>query len=46
MKKNEYVAPEMEIVEVSTQGLVMASDTAGGEIGGLSLDDDAFQVVR
>ena len=41
MKKNEYVAPEMEVVEVSTQGLVMASDTAGG-IGGLSLDDEAY----
>lgn len=39
MKKNEYVSPKMEIIEVKMQNILLAgSDTeTGGEKGG---DDD------
>ena len=29
MKKNEYMAPEMEVVELKLNGMLCTSDTAG-----------------
>ena len=37
MKKNEYVSPEMEIVEVAMQGFLMVSS---GDIGDNEKDPD------
>ena len=34
MKKNEYVSPEMEIVEINTESFIAASDGTGNNAGG------------
>ena len=38
MKKNEYLAPEMEIVEITEQCGIL--DVSGGDLSGEKNDDD------
>ena len=40
MKKNEYVSPEVEIVELETESFIAASDGKGNLEPGIRDDDD------
>ena len=42
MKKNEYVAPEMEIVEIKTESFIAASLEAPGQGGIDDLPGEGF----
>ena len=42
MKKNEYVSPEMEIVEIKEQCCILAGSDENGNMGGGGLDEDVL----